>query len=549
MNKKGWVLAVLSILLCSGVLIAAQQWVSFRARGQPKPDPDEAVVARGDITVRVIETGTVDAVKAVEIKSRVAGRIEKLFVREGDRVSAGDPIARIDAREIELGLERDRAGLRGALAAYERSAIEIEQRRASAEASVQQARQRLAQAELELRAQPALTRAAIESAEAELRAAEQSRDQLARVGHPNARTAARAEVEDAQASLENAQAELERRRRLLGEGFVAARDLEAAELQVELARSRLAAARERLQRLDEQQALEMRQAEERVRQARAALEQARANRFRDSVKERELDAARAALAQALAQRRDVDALVRTRRQQLAQIDQLRSSVAESLRQLGETEIRAPIGGVITRRYVQEGELVASLSSFSAGTPIVRLEDRKALMVKLRINEIDVARLSVGLPVEVRVEAFPESTFRGRISTISPASVAVGEQGPAPATTPVVKYEVEVLLDRADPRLKTGMSARCTMTVVDRKNVLRLPIDFVGADEEGRYVLVVSPGTPGEKAAAPRRVPVEVGAESGAYIEIVRGLEEGQKVRRPPYTGPPRRGFQFEGKAG
>lgn len=524
------------ILVCGGGGVAVQTWQRQRAAQASPKLADTTKVERGAILVQVVETGAVDAARVVELKSRAAGRLAKLLKEEGDKVVSGELIALIDPTETRLQVEQNSAQLRGANSAVARQDIEIRQRRVLAQTNLQKARVRLAQLERETAVQPTLTRTGVEGAESALQAAIQQRDQLVKNTQPNERTSVEAELEQAQLNLDTATRELQRQEELLRQDFVSAREVDNQRLQVDLAKSRRDAARSRKDRLANQQANEVRQAEERIRQARADLARARANGVQDDSKRRELEQARIAVREAEAQLSDVDALIAGRAQAQSQVDQLAISLRDSQRQLNETEIRAPFAGVITRKLVQEGELVASLSSFSSGTPIVRLEDRSSMLVKMNVNEIDVAKLRIGMAAEVTLDALPTSSFRGEVSKIAPARAQPG-QG---SNDNVVRYEVEVRLDEVTEAIKSGMTAKCTMKVVDRNNVLRIPVDYLIRDGRDRFVLVL-PEKPKSTDKGTRQK-VTVGAESASYVEIVSGVQEGQLLKRPPFSGPERAGM-------
>jgi len=533
---------VLVVLLCA----FGGYGVKLYLAAQKKPGQTKAVrVERGDLEVKVVETGTADAVKSVEVKSRVAGRLARLFVDEGDTVSAGQLIALIDPKETEFRVEMDRAQLRGAQSGVARTRIELEQRRKTATAALRQAEARVAQIEKELGVQPVLTRTAVEQAEAALASALKERQRLVATAHPNQRTAAETAVAEAEANLENAAREFERQQGLVAKGYAPQKALDNAKLALELARVRMRSARETLDRLDRDQKLELERVDQDILRSRAELERAKANRIADEVKRKEYESALAALESARAGLRDVDALEQSLNQNRASVDQVQSTLNDSLRQLGETEIRAPISGVVTQKLIQEGELVASLSSFSSGTPIVRIEDRTRMRVKLAINEIDVARLRLGMPAEVSVDALPGKLFRGRVSKIAPSSTAMASatlgqaQGAGEA---VVKYSVEVEISGSDPSLKSGMSAKCTMIVLRKKGALRVPIEYVGKDEQGSFVMVAGKG-PGAKAEKRR---VQTGASTGAFVEILSGVEEGTPLEKPPFNGPKRQGAIMTG---
>lgn len=224
-------------------------------------------VDRGPVEVQVVESGAIEAIRVVELKSRAAGRLAKLLRDEGDQVAVGELIATIDPTETRLQVDQNAAQLRGAEASLARQDIEIRQRRVTAATTLERAQQRVAQLEREAKVQPGLTRSSIESAQAALVTAEKQLDLLVKSSQPNERTSAQSEADQAQLNFDNAVKEQGRLDALLKQEYVSQREVDAQRLQVELARSRRDTARTRLARLAEQQLNERRQAEERVRQA------------------------------------------------------------------------------------------------------------------------------------------------------------------------------------------------------------------------------------------------------------------------------------------
>lgn len=538
--KKILVIGAVILLIVLGFAGYSFMGMANAAKEKAKEaEKNKTKVTRGPLAVRVIETGTIDAVKAVEVKSRVTGRLKHLYVEEGDSVVAGQVIAIIDPQETELQVRQQQAQLRGANSQVARASIEIQQRRETARAAVRQAEIRLAQLKLELKAQPTLTRSSIQQAQAAFETASNELKRLEQTAHPNNRAADQAAMREAEASLKNAEAEFQRQKSLLEQGYTAQKTVENASLQLELARAKLAQVRTSHDRLETQLKLEMERAKDDAQRAKAALDSATANAFQDSVKKREYENALIDLAKAKTALADVDVLIQGRIQSQASVDQLQSSLADGMRQLRETEIRAPMSGVITKKLTQEGELVAGLSSFSSGTGIVRLEDRRNLRIMLNMNEIDTAKLELGLEAKVTVDALPNMTFDGKVRKIAPASTVVGTAA-AGSTDNVVKYAVEVWLDRPDPRMRSGMSAKCDLTVSKRDKTLILPLEFVGKDKEGRYVML--PPTNPKDPKTSKRQAVKVGIESGSSIEIVEGVKEGDEVIRPDFKGPKRSGF-------
>lgn len=506
-----------------------------------------AKVTKGDVAIRVVETGSLQALTTVEVKSQVGGRVAKLLVDEGDFVEKGDLIAIIDPQQTELQVQQNQAQLEGAASSVRRLDVEIAQRRVTAKTNLERAKLSVKQLERELAAQPAITNSTIRAAETGYTSAQKAYDLLVSVTEPNQRTQSEIAVQDAENNQKNAQVEKDRQQGLYEKGYVSKREVEQAELNLQLANTKVRQSREALQRLANEQLLQRQQAGERVAQAKADFDRAKANAITDPNKRSAYQAAVANVRDAEAALKDVDSLIEQKRGSQANVAQIQSSLNDSLRLLGETEVRAPIAGVVTRRYVQMGELVNALSSFSAGSPLVKIEDRSKMYVKLEINEIDVARLENDMSSTVTVDALPNMKFSGRVTKISPAQI---ENAAAVGGDPVVKYLVEVTLDRVGKELKSGMSAKCEMTPLKADDVLRLPLAYVGEEANGKhFVMMYDPkeipksAKMGEKPAFEgNRIEVEVGIKDLAFAEIKSGVKEGDQVVKPPYSGPARKGM-------
>ncbi len=536
--KKGLVgTGIAVIIICGGGAFAWQGWQAQMAAASKKV-VQTATVTKGNVKVVVIENGTIDSVQSVEVKSRVTGRLAKLLVDEGDRVEKGQLIAIIDPQETEFRVRQDAAQLRGALSAASRTALEIEQRRESSRANLAQAISRVKSLELEVKSQPILTKAAIDEAQTTLDVAMEEKTRLVRSVHPTEKSQAESQVREAEANVQNAQTELNRQEELLKNGYVAIRSVETARLNVELAKSRVENAQVNLSRTPARHAVELRKADEQIASARATLSRAKANAVQNPMKEQDLLSARAEVEKARTALRDAEVLMKTREQNLASVDQLQSILDDSKRNLGETEIRAPIAGIVVKKGIQVGELATGLSSFGSGSTIVKIEDRGSMRVKLNMNEIDVAKLTLGMKATVDVDALPADQYTGKVNKIAPASTV---SAAGAATDAVVRYEVEIFIDNPNERLRSGMSAKCSLAVIDRQGVLTLPVDYV--KKEGRKAFAFfPPDNPKDPKAKAKQVSITIGAQSGSVLEITSGLKEGDKVVKPDYDGPDRKSF-------
>lgn len=504
-----------------------------------------ATVDRGDVVVEVVETGTIEPVQNVEVKSRVSGRLARLLVEEGDRVSPGQLLAIIDPQELRIQLEQSSAQLKGAESAASRARLSVGLTKAEVKTALEQAEARYIRAKRALDTQPELTRAAIAQAQSNYENAVRAHDLLLGTTQPQERIRLQTEVERAAASYENDKRNYERLVGLLEKGYVSKRQVDDARTQMAVSEATLTRARDEYARLEDRQQIEAKNAAEQVRLAKAALDQAMANANLDKNRQQEFAEAAAALERAKEDFRRIAMDQASAAQAAASAQQLRGVVADNQRLLRETEIRSPLSGVVTRKLVEPGELVSALSSFSGGTTIVEIGDLAALQVTLAVNEIDVAKLETGMPATIEVDALPGEKLEGVVHRIAPASQS--DPNAQPSTAAVVKYRVEVRLKNKHAKIKPGMSAKCVVRVVDRKNVLRLPIEFVGTDKDGsRFVMVQEPGAKG-KLPTTKKVKVKVGVTSATYVEIISGVQKGAKVERPPFIGPDRKGMMQFGR--
>ena len=541
MKKAAIPIAIALVVVCGAGFIALKG-ASAQSQALP-PSGANATVTRGELKVTVVETGKVDAKQVVELKGRVTGRLAKLLVDESDLVKKGQLIAIVDPQETRLRVEQDEAQLRGAESGVGRSALEIGQRRESAKAAFEQAQIRVRQLEMEMKAQPTLTQAAVRQAETSLASARQERERMVRSLHPTQLTNAQSTVNEAEVNYANAEMEFKRQSDLAGKGFVSGRTADNMKLTLDLARVRRDTAKDNFAKLEAQFRAEVAKQDEMIHQAEAEMSRAMANRMQNGLKRQEYLSAVAEVEKARAALRDPEILEKQMQQGMASVSQLRSVLTDSRRQLGETEIRSPIDGVVTKKGMNVGEMATGLSTFSSGSTIVKIEDRSVMRGMLDMNEIDVTKMSLGMKARVEIDALPAEKFTGTIRKIAPASKDASQTGQAAAASAdsVVRYEVEIHLDGNSPRLRSGMTAKCSLDTLRKPNVLLLPSEYIGR-ENGATFVMVAPTKVGEKA---KRQSVVIGATAGSKVEIISGVAEGTKVERPPFKGPERKGaMQF-----
>ena len=235
------------------------------------------------------------------------------------------------------------------------------------------------------------------------------------------------------------------------------------------------------------------------------------------------------------------------------------------RGMDDVRVIASIGGIVIRRGIEIGEVVASgLSAFSGGTVLFEIGDPSRMIVRGDIAEIDIGKLEVGQEVDVVVDAYPDTTYHGRVRWIGP--VGVKKQG-----SPIVTFDTEIdILDR-EPRLRQGMSCDIDIIFSRRDSVLYLPVETVeelfdtedgveeGKGRRGRVIayavrslsdsadaqsadttasadsLAIEIDEKPDEAVLEDFIEVElrVGLETNTRIEILTGLAEEDRVAADP----------------
>lgn len=187
-----------------------------------------------------------------------------------------------------------------------------------------------------------------------------------------------------------------------------------------------------------------------------------------------------------------------------------------------TIIRAPFDGVILSKSANVGDLVTPFSNATDSKgAVVSMADMSTLEVEADVSESSLAKVQVGQPAEIVLDALPNSRFRGRISRMVPTI----DRAKATVMT-------KVKFDAIDPRILPEMSAKVSFLSQDVTPEQQQPLVAVNADaltqRDGRIVVfVVREG----KAVA---VPVTPGMKIGELTAITGAVKSGEKaVAKPP----------------
>jgi len=208
-------------------------------------------------------------------------------------------------------------------------------------------------------------------------------------------------------------------------------------------------------------------------------------------------------------------------------------------------VHATASGVVIERRLSEGETVqSSNTSFGEGTVVMRIADLNKMIVRTRINEVDIAKFSLGQEALITVDALPHDTMTGKIIKIAPMAVVDNNARVFP---------VEISLEKLHPRLKPGMTANVSIIGESRTDVLIIPIRAVYTDDKNQDIVYVVSGD-GSLSAAPTQenvgttspgiaTPVKLGSNDMQMVEVIEGLKEGDVIS---LQSPDRSGMMFMG---
>ncbi|MEW6670549.1 MAG: efflux RND transporter periplasmic adaptor subunit [Thermodesulfobacteriota bacterium] len=178
----------------------------------------------------------------------------------------------------------------------------------------------------------------------------------------------------------------------------------------------------------------------------SALAQLEAVQAQQSAAEAQFESSKARLASARAALKQVEAEL-----EIAQLN------------LDHTRISAPVNGIVISRNVDVGQTVAA--SLQAPTLFTIAQDLTDMQVEANVSEADIGRVSEGQETHFTVDAYPQNTFRGKVTEIRNAPLTVQN---------VVSYIVVIRVKNPEMKLRPGMTANASILVARRDDILKIP---------------------------------------------------------------------------
>lgn len=230
------------------------------------------------------------------------------------------------------------------------------------------------------------------------------------------------------------------------------------------------------------------------------------------------------------------------------VDQSVAALDNAQSNLAKTTIKAPLSGKVTRLNVEQGETAVPGTFNKDAALLLTISNMDTLETTVRVDETDVARVSVGDSAIVEIDAFPDTTFVGRVVEIANSSVQNPTAAASQGTDQAVDYEVKVMLINPPADTRPDFSATAKIVTATRKQVLAIPIialtvrdrEATPSDDSAQIALGNRPAKQvGQKevegvfvVGADNKVtfrPVKIGIAGEDYFEVLSGLQGDETI--------------------
>lgn len=262
--------------------------------------------------------------------------------------------------------------------------------------------------------------------------------------------------------------------------------------------------------------------------ARADADVSQANAALDFAKLSHARATRG-VAQDIAPRTELDQATHEVRAKTVSVQSAEVARTVARDRLGYTKIVSPMDGTVIARGIEPGEaVVPGVQSTFDGKALLTIADLSSLLVKVNLNQIDVAKVAVGRPATLTLDALPGHTYHAKVTKVAPASVKL------PGKDQEV-FPVEAEMEAPDGLVKPGMTSDVRIHLDAKQGALVVPLEAVVKEPGKTFVLRVIPAEKGAKVETrTEKIEVTLGLRNDREVEIAGGVTEGMRVLlRPP----------------
>lgn len=194
--------------------------------------------------------------------------------------------------------------------------------------------------------------------------------------------------------------------------------------------------------------------------------------------------------------------------QEAAVAQAQANVQSAQANLSQGSLVSPITGVVTVQNAKVGEIA------TPGETLVSIISNNNLEVDADVPEVDIGKVSVGNPVDMTFDAFPNQTFTGKVFFVDPAETVIDG---------VVYYQIKISFDQLNPQIRSGLTAQLVIKSNPQMNALILPQFAILQNDQGNFVEILQNG----KVV---QVPVTLGIQDEeGNVQILSGVTSGEQV--------------------
>jgi multidrug efflux pump subunit AcrA (membrane-fusion protein) len=204
-------------------------------------------------------------------------------------------------------------------------------------------------------------------------------------------------------------------------------------------------------------------------------------------------------------------------QKALNIKQLTATLDDATRSVNSLFVISPNSGIailkdnwMTNQKWQVGDQPYS------GTSLIELPDMAAMMAEVKINEVDIAKISQGLNVLIKPDAFSDSTFKGKVTSV--ANLAQNKD----SKSKIKIFPVQIVIDGKSKSLLPGLTVSCKIIIREISAVLYIPIDAIFKDQANDFVYV-------KTNSGFKRKTVKIGSVNSDFAIVTDGLNENEEL--------------------
>ncbi|HEY3333584.1 MAG TPA: efflux RND transporter periplasmic adaptor subunit [Capsulimonadaceae bacterium] len=504
---KRWIAILLSVIVLGSLIgwrlhVTKQNQADVAATGGKSKGPVSVRVVKAesrDITKTFEATANIESPQTVKITPKLTALIDAVTVHEGDPVTAGQVLVRLDQSEPAATVRKQQAAVAEAKARLAQARATQNQVSVGVGTNIQQMQAAVNSAAADYNQTKQNYNAQVASAESAVTDA-QGRVDSAKAAQANADAA----IRNAQANLNNASSKLTRLESLYKQNFIAAQDVDDQRTTVSVQQGSLDVTQAQLNTA--KAALSSALAQKSAAEQQASIAKTKGQADIDAANAR-LQQAKAALVNAQANTAQRPAYVANLQALAATVQSAQADLTNAEVTLAQTVLRSPVNGFVTARSIEPGSMA------SPGNAILSIQTVRQVWASVPVPEEQIGFVHDGMQATIAIDTLPKRPFTGRVIQINPSADPSSRQ-----------FTVRIALDNSQGLLKPGMFARASFVTNKVLGATTVPPEAVEAESDGTsYVWVV-----GEDMTVHKSV-VTTGINDDKGVQITSGIESGATV--------------------